>query len=209
MKEEDLKYSLIDRATDIFDQIMGGVSAEERPWENRRTGRHTVDALDARFLETVVEIAGLMEAVENNDRSARALLEGLSRPLDEKFDWSYEIASTAFAGTTWIDAHLRSEFHDRATLAMFELLDRFPDHEGLPDELPPDLQFPDPFGGEPAHYVKTATGFLIYTIGSAYDDTRYTPSHPDLLGSEARFTTGLVHGQWAYILSYDPIIPVP
>lgn len=209
LKEEDLRSSFLDRATKFWGRITGEEDTGAEPWMNRRTGSSTVDALDARVLEVLVRTTELMEAVEHNDTSARALLERPDWLLNESIDRSYELVWSAPTGTTSIDAHLRAEFHDRAALAAFGLIDRFPRQDDLPDELPADLQFPDPFGGEPAHYVKTATGFLIFTVGSDYNDAGYKPSHPDILGSEVRFTTGLIDGQWAYIISYDPIVREP
>ncbi|MCH7905432.1 MAG: hypothetical protein IH944_12830 [Armatimonadetes bacterium] len=200
--EEMMDPSLM-KLYDLVEKFRG-----ERPEYRRKTGRRTAAALEARHWQVLVEYTNLLEDIARNKPGARAAMIKLDDEILFGGDWSYELANSMH-WSWFFELRIRNLFGERAARSAFELLSRFPDYPDLPDELPPDLVFADPFGGLPVLYRKTQTGFLIYTRYENLIDDGFPLDDPDQLREEVRLMFSSGTEDFGLTVSYDPITPMP
>ncbi|MCH7905431.1 MAG: hypothetical protein IH944_12825 [Armatimonadetes bacterium] len=180
----------------------------ERPTLKRRTGNKTAAALEARRLEVMVRYTILFENLVNKEPDARRRINVLADRIEQTVDRSYELA-TYLMFSTVVYVHISYAFNEAALRSAIALLGRYPDYEDLPETLPADLSFADPFGGGSVIYRKTPRGFLIYSRSMNGTDDGYPLSDPDELGQEASMVFYLNREDAGLIVSYDPITPAP
>jgi hypothetical protein len=130
-----------------------------------RKGKRYPAALEARYWETMVQVRKLLDVYSGETESGIQQLEDLVIAISSHDDPSYELAAEMFQHTTPFTLMSGDLLSKKASLAAAKLIQRFPNHENLPDELPADLIFLDPFGkGENVLFRKTETGFIIYGL---------------------------------------------
>ncbi|MCH7905430.1 MAG: hypothetical protein IH944_12820 [Armatimonadetes bacterium] len=188
---------------DAWERITG-----ERPTRKRKTGRRTAAALEARYWEVLVKYTVLFEQLTANEPGTRKEIVALADFLENTRDRSYEIAPFPMFSVI-IDSHIEWEFDHNVLRTAVALIERYPDHADVPEALPADLSFADPFGGDPVIFRKTPRGFLIYSRYVNESDDGFPPEQPDQLGTEASIWYSLDRQEYGLIVSYDPIVPVP
>ncbi|MCH7905429.1 MAG: hypothetical protein IH944_12815 [Armatimonadetes bacterium] len=176
--------------------------------ERRQTGKQTAAALEARYWKVLAEYAILFERLVANEPGARKEIVALAAFMENTLDRSYEIAPAPYFSLL-IDGHIKFGFGESALRAAVELIERYPVHADVPNALPSDLSFADPFGGDPIIFRKTARGFLIYSRFTNEIDDGFPVDYPDQLGEEARFAFAFDRKDYGLIVSYDPNTPVP
>lgn len=180
----------------------------ERPELNRNTGNRTVAALEARYWEVMVDYTKLFEDRIANKPGARDAILAKDESLLNIGDRSYEFAHE-FYWSMFFGNQIRRLFNEQATRVVVLLVSRFPEYADLPAALPADLDFADPFGGDPILYRKTPTGFLIYTRYENEKDDGFPLMSPDQLGWEASFARCPGYEDWGVIVSYSPSELIP
>ena len=190
-------------AYDAWERITG-----ERPTRKRKTGMRTAAALEARYWEVMVKYTVLFEQLTANEPGARKEIAALADFIENTRDRSYEIAPWPTFSLI-IDIHIEWGFNELALRTAVELIERYPDQADVPDALPADLSFADPFGGDQVIFRKTPRGFLIYTRYINEIDDGFPLDYPDQLGEEARITYAYDRMDAGLIVSYDPITPAP
>lgn len=196
-------------AVNVYDSVFG----EWGPEPKGSTGMRTADALETRYWESAVHYTRLFEDLVAQKPGARQEINSLDDTLKRTNDVSYWLAASPTFSWT-VDIHLRYVFDDLAVPAAIALIERYPVHADLPEALPADLSFPDPFGGGPVIYHKTPHGFAIDSRHSNPLSNRFPintfPLHePVRRESEVAisyFEGGTV---WGLRVSYDPIMSVP
>jgi hypothetical protein len=103
-----------------------------------------------------------------------------------------------------IESYERSVFLERAVAASMSLVRKFPVQSALPETLPDDVAFVDPFGGGPARYRRTSVGFIIYTRAANGVDDGFELDSPEQAGMEGSFKKGKDGKDWGFIVSYVP-----
>ncbi len=175
----------------------------KEPKHLRRVGPNTKAALEARSFEVMTRFEGALSLALKGDFSAYRSLEKSLATVKTRREPSYEFA-LAMTSTLVTKSYLNGLFVERATLASIEMLRRFPELSSVPESLPSDLSFSDPFGGKPVLYMRTDQGFVLYPRGMDLDDDKFVPFSPDLLSREGRFVKGAEGHEWGFVVSYVP-----
>ncbi len=212
---EVLEKSPLDRVKQMIEGIKSGEELDPKI-----TGPHTTRALEARFWEVALQLHESASNVSlmNGDGARDFVFKSLF--IVAKSDPSYDFAklfnvppssrngngSDSFAGAM---RPLRlGNFSLRATELLLSMLRRYPSPSKLPASLPPDLAFSDPFGGGLIKYRRTATGFLVYTVGeNGKDDGFLLPGPGALDFTYAAIMPSLDTEEWGLAVSYTPTEP--
>lgn len=129
-----------------------------------RVGRHTVDALEARYWETATSLYDATLQAQDDLYQAQLNVSAVSATVRGSSDRSYEIAAIAFSQYL-LNSRQRNRLSVDSARASAILVDRSPDPATLPNALPSDLVFIDPFTGKPIQYQRLSDGFIIYSLG--------------------------------------------
>lgn len=191
----------------VFD-LLEGMTGQE-PQFKRKTGKRTVQALEARFWEVEVMQADLVERAMNGDSKAEKELAALRSRYTDGYDRSYELADMSLMAPTLIDALRRTLLHDLTMRSALSLIQRCPEYDALPNALPEDLVFEDLLAKGPIIYRKTPTGFVIYSRYENGIDDGFKPNDPDQLRMIMNFSYSNSQEDVGLIVSYDPITPIP
>lgn len=185
------------------------LSGDDEPVSNRRVGKHTAAALEARFLEAMVDCAEAAAELSYSKSDAHVRLRELDEFLESFSDRSYEFAAISVpAGTADFGENYKLTMRDASAIAL-ELIARYPEFADLPTALPADLASPDPFGGEPLLYKKTSHGFVIYSRFENRVDDGYPLIGPGILQAQTMFTKSKSNLDWGLIVAYDAADPLP
>ncbi|MEX2244117.1 MAG: hypothetical protein WD716_09765 [Fimbriimonadaceae bacterium] len=168
---------------------------------HRRIGPNAARALEARYWQAMLEVDHAFEKIEKGG-SVRSESERLNNLLRTE-DHSYELAA-AIVAPEFIESYVRYMFVERAVAASMYLIRNYPDQSALPETLPHNVAFADPFGGEPARYRRTSVGFIIYTRSANEVDDGFELASPEQAGMEGRFMRGKEGMDWGFTVSYVP-----
>ncbi|MCH8978348.1 MAG: hypothetical protein IH945_03790 [Armatimonadetes bacterium] len=189
-----------------IDELLSRLRGDKEP-NTRRAGENTVDALEARMWESLLEqSAAEVEALEHEPGSDRRLLQFAER-IEGEQDLSYELVKS-YLNTDFAYRWKHNEFLADAVRVAIALISRYPDHRALSDSLPPALVFDDPFGGEPVLYKRTENGFVIYSRSEDLIDGGYLPKN-DV--RQIGVTIGRSQGDadFGIVVRYAPNAPAP
>ena len=181
----------------------------DEPVSNRKVGKHTAAALEARLLDAMVDCTEIATELSYSKGDAHVRMQKLAEFLDSHTDRSYEFAAFSVpAGSADFGENYKLTMRDASKLSL-ELISRFPEYADLPTALPADIASPDPFGGEPLLYKKTPHGFVVYSRHENRIDDGYVPIGPEVFEWETVFTKSLNNKDWGLIVAYDPADPLP
>lgn len=172
--------SPLDRIKERWEEFTSGEEAQVR-----RTGARTTAALEARLWEVLLARADALRSVSFETGEGTAKAKELDDALQDRSDPSYELADELFPIYWIIETLMRRSFYEQGAVFVVELVKRFPDYEDLPESLPQDVSFVDPFGnGSPVLYKKTPTGFVVYTRSRDGLDDGFVFDDPAKLGRQ-------------------------
>lgn len=185
------------------------LSGNEESVSNRKVGKNTAAALEARFWESMVDCAEAAAELSYSKSDAHVRLRELDEFLESFSDRSYEFAAFSVpAGTSDFSENYKLTMRDASAIAL-ELIARYPEFADLPTALPADLASPDPFGGEPLLYKKTPHGFVIYSRHENRVDDGYPLIGPDILQAQTMFTKSKSNLDWGLVVAYDAANSLP
>lgn len=169
----------------------------------RRVGPHTVDALEARYWEVttdVIEDAIKADSLVKSDVDALLANGGKYDPL---IDQSYEFVFRKYAVLTRLSKIMTPVVSFDLSVLACKVIARFTEVGLLPDDLPSDLMKIDLYSGRELIYEKTATGFLIYSVGENNSDDGFYDRSTSPIKMNEYFTSPL--GDIGIVVEY----PVP
>jgi hypothetical protein len=141
----------------------GGTGPDEQEW---RYGPSTAKAWLTRDLETVVDRIRILEQIESTESSALAELDRLSESITSKDDPSYQFANSDKGLVNLISFYFRDSAVWHLAATSIRIIQRYPDFAELPDSLAQDFTTPGTFDpGSSYRYRKTASGFILYSVG--------------------------------------------
>ena len=139
------------------------------------------DAFEARLLETMVQAWRIARTISTVDGSGAEDFRQYLLQVGESDDPTFELAGNLVNFLATIAHSVIDRSFDRhAVEVAIEMAGRYPEYADLPDELPQDLIFTDPYAkGAETLYRKTATGFIIYSRWkNGIDDGFDNPDYP-------------------------------
>ena len=194
----------------LNDDPNGGETWFEEKWNdvfhkdrnlNRRIGPNAARALETRYWQVMLEMDRAFERIEKGG-SVRDEIVRINELVGTR-DLSYEYAAMSVV-PEFIESYERSVFFERAVAASMSLVRKFPVQSALPETLPDDVAFVDPFGGGPARYRRTSVGFIIYTHSADGVDDGFELVSPEQAQLEGSFKRGKDGKDWGLIVSYVP-----
>ncbi len=193
--------SIVEKLQNLIEDIKG-----DEPKNPKRIGLHTLDAFEARLLQTNVAFARASKIENSSECLSR--FKQIIDSIQQKKDLSYEWIQGPFLGHEVVN-QVRSLFVELATRTAIEMIDRFPDFPDLPSALPSGLVFDDPFGGGEVIYKKTGTGFVLYTRYEDLRDDGFVPDPGvDFSTNDAAFLRGKDWSDYGLVVNYLPTKPI-